>query len=92
MAVETNDGYGNGEVIEHKKEPMNTAQEILASRASISFIDIISRFKNEINSTELAYFGVHLSDDVKLQLMNLGFRYRKHIDPIGLTVHIISVI
>lgn len=72
-----------------------SAGQILDNRKNSVTIDIImNRFNSEHENsvTEIVFVGTHISDELKLQLFNLGFKYRKHIDPIGLTCHVISCV
>lgn len=69
------------------------ASELLANRKAIKISDIMCQFQGEHNlsRTEVTFISIYMCDDTKLQLFNLGFKYRTHLSPIGETCHVISL-
>ncbi len=76
-----------------KEIEIMTADELLATRKTVEINDVMSIFQEQYNfdKAEISFVGLYLSDEVKLQLFNLGFKYRKHLGPIGETCHVISL-
>lgn len=76
----------------------DTASGILQTRVSVTFEEIIKGFMPSLNNdrnsrlVEISLIGVYLSDPVLLRLIRAGFHYRKHIGPIGETIHVISLV
>lgn len=76
---------------ETENQTIKTAYELLKERKSLTLEDVMKGFDYP-EITEFSVYGVYISDDVKLQLMNLGFRYRTGINQItGETYQVISL-
>lgn len=83
------------------EEQFKTAKEILDETRSISVLDVMNQFGQAPNigaavienlRTEAIFIGVYISNEVRLELARLGFRYRTHIGPSGETVEIFSIV
>lgn len=79
-----------------KKTNTNYAYDILSGVKTITLLDVIERFEEELkhrpNVCEVFFLSSYLPDHQLAQIAKAGFRYRMHVGPIGETIHVISLV
>lgn len=79
--------------MENEKITIVSASDILSKRISITIEDVMKQFIENYNESkvEAVFVGIYISDEIKIKLFNLGFKYRTQQSPVGETCHIISL-